>query len=166
MSQKMKDSIYEILSLLDPMAYFKRPISDRVFCEEGRFQKELAREQRRTERSQKPFLLMLIDIRDLIISKSDVSLIRKHDQNKRIRKAENILIDNTREVDLKGWYKAYNIVGIIFTEINGLDKEFVKNKISTKLYDTFSTDIKHEIIISTHLFPQDFIDQTNIIKRA
>ena len=158
MTQKKKNSIYEILSLLDPRAYFKRPISDRDFYEEGRFQKELARAQLRTERYQKPVILMLVDIKDLIKSKSDVSLIRKHDQNKRIRKVENIMIDNTREVDLKGWYRAYSIVGIIFTEIDDLEKKFVKNKISTKLCDTFCAEIKHEIIISTYLFPQDLIE--------
>jgi hypothetical protein len=70
-----KHSIYEILSLLDPRAYFKRSISDRCFYEEGRFQKELAREQRRTERSQKPFVLMLIDIEDLMERKSGGRII-------------------------------------------------------------------------------------------
>jgi hypothetical protein len=166
MTQKKKNSIYEILSLLDPRAYFKRPISDRVFCKEGRFQKELAREKRRTDRSQKPFLLMLIDIKDLVRSKSDVSLIRKLDHNKRIRKVENVLINNTREVDLKGWYESYRIVGVIITEIDNLDRNFLTNKIYTKLYDVFCTELSYKITISSYMFPQEFTDQTDINKRA
>jgi lipopolysaccharide/colanic/teichoic acid biosynthesis glycosyltransferase len=164
MTQKKKNSIAEILSLLDPRAYIKSTASDHGFHEEGRFQKELAREKRKTERSQKPFLLMLIDIKDLVRSKSDVSLIKKHDHNKRIRKVENILIDNTREVDLKGWYRSHRTVGIIFTEIDSLDINFVKNKLHTKLCDAFSAYLEHKISIALYKFPQESKNLTDIEK--
>ena len=164
MTQKKKNSIAGILSLLDPRAYFKSLGSDSGFYEEGKFQTELTREKRKTERSQKPFLLMLIDIKDLVRSKSDVSLIKKHDQNKRIRKVENIFLDNTREVDLKGWYRSHRTVGIIFTEIDSLDRNFVKNKLHTKLCDAFSANLDHKITIALYKFPQESKNLTDIKK--
>ncbi len=164
MTQKKKNSISEILSLLHPRAYFKSLDSDHGFYEEGRFQKELVREKRKTERSQKPFILMLIDIKDIVRSKSDVTLIKKHDHNKRIRKVENVIIDNTREVDLKGWYRSHRTVGIIFTEIDKLDKNFVKNKLQTKLCDAFSANLEHKITIALYEFPQESKNLTDIEK--
>ena len=137
------------------MTYIKSTASDRGYYEEGRFQKELAREKRKTERSQKPFVLMLIDIKDLVRSKSDVSLLNKHDHNKRIRKVENVLLDNTREVDIKGWYRSHRTVGIIITEIDRLDRNFLKNKLYTKLCNAFSAHVKHKITISFYKYPHE-----------
>ena len=164
MTQKNKNSISKVLSLLLPRAYYKSLGRGSGFHAVDQFHKELTREKRKTERSQKPFLLMLIDIKDLVRSKNDLSLIKTHDHNKRIRKVENILIDNTREVDLKGWYRSHRTVGIIFTEIDRLDRNFVKNKLHTKLCDSFCADVKHKITISLYKFPQESKDITDINK--
>jgi hypothetical protein len=160
------NSIFNILSSLNPMTYFKDLESGRNFYTEDNFHKQLTKERQRTERYQKPFLLMLIDLKDLIKSKSDMSFMNKSDFNERTRKVENVLIGNTREVDLKGWYRFHGIIGVIFSEIDTLDRNFVKNKIHTKLCDAFGAELINNIVISFYGYPQGFINQIDINKRA
>ena len=68
----------------------------------------------------------------------------------------------TRDTDLKGWYKEGSIIGVIFTEVDGLEEKAIVRLLSNKLTDAlFSTlAVRHvnEIQFSFHVFPDDWDD--------
>ena len=74
---------------------------------EGRFNEFLRLETKRSERSKKPPLLMLLDVSHLGPRRTKGYVIGK---------IESILLSATREIDIKGWYKFDSIVGVLFTE--------------------------------------------------
>jgi exopolysaccharide biosynthesis polyprenyl glycosylphosphotransferase len=119
-----------------------------LFYSRSHFQHLLRIERQRTERSKKPFLLMLLDISS-IITKPDRQLI--------LKKMETALTDALRETDIKGWYENNQVVGVIFTEIASLD-EFTIKGVFTKIHDRFKEilgdELIKEIIISFHIYPE------------
>ncbi len=116
------------------------------FYEERQFEEMLVRERKRTERSCRPFILALINIQQMNGQKNEGMTVEK---------IVNSLFSITREVDIKGWYKRAQALGIIFTEINGTDKGSVYKKISSNLGGILSEEIFKTISISCHMFPDD-----------
>lgn len=110
------------------------------------FQKILTRERRRTERSRKPFILMIVEINNVVPKDRKIHLIKR---------VANALFSSTREIDLKGWYEHNYRIGVIFTEINGMDKEIVKDKSRSKLCGQLSSEDCSNIEITYHLFPEE-----------
>jgi lipopolysaccharide/colanic/teichoic acid biosynthesis glycosyltransferase len=115
------------------------------FYVEGYFNEMLSIERKRTERSRKPFLLVLIDISKL--GRGD----GRTDATIRISEA---LSSSTREIDIKGWYTYDSVIGIIFTEIDGLEKDVMRDKIAGNLAHVLGVDKLKNIAISCHIFPE------------
>ncbi len=118
------------------------------FYPESGFSRMLYLERKRTERSRRPFLLMLLNIEGLSSSSENSS------PAKEIGAALSSCI---RETDIKGWYERGKIIGIIFTELNSID-EIVKEKIFLKIQDRLCAAIGGEkvekIKVSYHVFPE------------
>jgi exopolysaccharide biosynthesis polyprenyl glycosylphosphotransferase len=116
---------------------------------EGYFNEMLEMEKRRAERSGKLFLLMLIDIQETAASSS----------NGILKKICSIVLDSTRDIDIKGWHKGKAVIGIIFTEIRELDKEFIKDKIFSKIYKglckILDLELLNSVKISFQFFPEN-----------
>ena len=126
-----------------------RPFSGKSdFFPEAGFDRMLYLERQRTERSQRPFLLMLLNVEGLSPYPGDSDLVKE---------IETALSSCIRETDIKGWYEQGKIIGIIFTEINSLD-EIVKEKIFLKIQDCLCAAIGGEevekIKVSYHVFPE------------
>lgn len=105
-------------------------------------------ERKRTERSKKPFLLLLMDISKLIF---------KNQHNETVTIIEAALNLSLRETDIIGWYKSYHTMGVIITEIpEGTDNftDIIIHKISNRLRERLDPDIIKQITISFHLFPE------------
>ncbi len=113
---------------------------------EGYFNDMLLLERKRTERSRKPFLLMLLDIKKLNNNK---------EKNNIIKKIINILFPCTREIDIKGWFEHDSIIGIIFTEINRAHEISLKDKIYSHLCKVLNLEEINNIEITCYLFPSD-----------
>lgn len=117
------------------------------YLEDG-FDRMLYLERRRTERSRRPFLLLLLNIEGLASSSENSHPAKK------IRAA---LSSSIRETDIKGWYEQGKIIGIIFTEINSVD-EIVREKVLLKVQDCLCAAIGEEevekIRVSYHVFPE------------
>jgi hypothetical protein len=64
-------------------------------------------EQKRAERSLKPFVLMFLEAGSCLSSDNGESVLRK---------SLLALLSSTRETDITGWYKANTVVGVMFTE--------------------------------------------------
>ena len=127
---------------------------DEVLSEEI-FHRMIARERKRSERSQRPFVLLLIDT----------------GSNQRGDKQGHVLLDllsalqgATRETDVTGWYTTNSVVGIMFTEIV-LDKDnnavlsTILSRIGAVVRDRLDTDHYGRVKFSFHVFPDDWDSQ-------
>ena len=125
-------------------------ISVNGFCGKPTFDHMLTLERKRTERSKRPFLLVLLDIEDLLTDQEDSGLIKE---------LEDALCSATRETDIKGWHQQDKIIGIIFTELGSAEeiaKEKIFLKIQDKLCQTLGSNAVQSIKISYHLFPKAY----------
>lgn len=130
-----------------PISYLLDP--EYGFYIEGYFIERLFLERQRTERSKKPFLMMLLDVKRF--SESEKRAI--------IRTIEAVLFSSTRETDLKGWYKYDSVIGVLFTEICDLNRDSLRNKMCGNLCDRLELDQAKRIEISFHMFPENSNDQ-------
>ena len=125
-----------------------------ILSEES-FRKTICLERKRTERSRKPFVLMLVDTGDTLASERN---------GKVLLQILHALAFATRETDVRGWYTRNLAVGVMFTEITLDDK---KQILSTML-DRVNEALRHhltfeqfsQIKLSFHLFPEDWDHQT------
>ena len=69
-----------------------------TYCSEEYFQRMLVLERKRTERSGKPFVLILLDIGKLLKAKPQEKTFV-------LQKLVSVLDSATREIDVKGWYQ-------------------------------------------------------------
>jgi hypothetical protein len=122
--------------------------NDHAFYDETHFRHMLRLERMRTERSKKPFLLLLLDISKLMV---------KYSQGETIASIKSTLIRSLREIDICGWYHKHRTSGIIFTEVAAEQDAFIDLFIH-KIYNRFCERLDpcwiNKIEISFHLFPE------------
>jgi lipopolysaccharide/colanic/teichoic acid biosynthesis glycosyltransferase len=124
---------------------------DRIVLNGDSFQRMLALERKRSERSRRPFLLMLGDLGERLPSASN-------------GKASNDIVSalslSTRVTDVIGWYKDDSVVGILFTEVIIEDRSSIMGtmmtRIRTMLGKALSPEQLNQIGISLHLFPEEW----------
>lgn len=113
------------------------------------FQNILTLERRRAERSRRPFILMLLQLNN------------QSDPDRQVlQQALPILISNTRESDLIGWYREFAALGIIFTEMGEGERMPVAGsllrKVESALTESLGKDDFSDLAISMHIFPEEF----------
>jgi lipopolysaccharide/colanic/teichoic acid biosynthesis glycosyltransferase len=118
---------------------------------EDLFLRMLRMERKRTERSHRRFVLMILDSGGLLKSG------KKEEALDRVLQA---LSQATRDTDIKGWYRRGHAIGVIFTEIAASEEtsivRFLSGKVTDALYDTLSVGQVNEIRLSFHVFPEDW----------
>jgi exopolysaccharide biosynthesis polyprenyl glycosylphosphotransferase len=127
------------------------PIDQRTILEEDDFLRMVSLERKRSERSRKPFLLVLLDI-------------GKHMSRDITNRILTSVSKTLRETDTIGWYEGKTVVGIMFTEINMDDRGMIlstmMSRISATLRGTLSPEQFNQINMSFHLFPEDWNNGT------
>jgi lipopolysaccharide/colanic/teichoic acid biosynthesis glycosyltransferase len=122
-----------------------------IALNEQSFHRMIALERKRTERSKKPFLLMLLDTGNGLPSRENENAPSK---------VLSALSVSTRETDVTGWYKSNSVVGVMFTEIGGEDRPAIVRvmlaRVSATLHSILSDEQFGQISISFHLFPEDW----------
>jgi len=118
------------------------------------FHRMIALERKRTERSRKPFLLMLLDAGGGLPSARVQSLLGE---------VLGSLTVTTRETDMVGWYATGLVVGVMFTEI-AIDRgssivSTMMNRVSDVLRKNLSLEQFNHIKLSFHLFPENWDHQ-------
>jgi lipopolysaccharide/colanic/teichoic acid biosynthesis glycosyltransferase len=103
-------------------------------------------EIRRTERSKKPFLLVLISINEYFINTIDRNTLAV------FRKTIDAI---TRETDIKGWYRENKTIGIIYTDMAVQNRGLILGKVKEGLKKIFGHDIPRHAFIKTYLYPED-----------
>jgi len=123
---------------------------DSDFHPEPGFDRMLYLERKRTERSRRPFLLLLLNVETLIPGSGKEGFIRN---------LETALSSSVRETDIKGWYEQDKVTGIILTELNSID-EVVQDKILLKIQDrlveALGSGAVAKIRVSYHAFPESY----------
>ena len=130
-----------------------RSASEREVLSEGSFKRKFAIERKRSERSQEPFLLMLLDAGDQQGSKKN---------GRALDSMLATLLSSSRETDVLGWYKERAIIGVMFTGLVVTDKNGVLGtilrRVSTILQAELTFEQFNQVSISFHFFPDD-LDQ-------
>ena len=118
---------------------------------EDLFVRMLRLERKRTERSHRRFVLMILESGELLKNGS------RDDALNRILRA---LSQATRDTDIKGWYRRGHAIGVIFTEIAAAEENsvvrFLSTKVTDALYDTLSVGQINQISLTFHVFPEDW----------
>ena len=130
-----------------------RPRSHREILDQAAFHRLITLERRRTERSRKPFVLMLLDARDHSASPKIFEL-QDLDQ---FRQAMSLSI---RETDVVGWYRSDSAIAVLFTEANldgqGVAIDSIVDRMSEVLHIYLGLEQLKRIHISFHVFPEDW----------
>ncbi len=120
-----------------------------ALLDEHHFNRLLRLERKRTERSDKPFLLMLLDTTELL----------RHSPSEAPLAGLAAALDaGTRETDTVGWYKDGEVIGILFTEFGDCDCEFavavIASKIESVVREAVGEELAGVVKISAHVFPE------------
>jgi lipopolysaccharide/colanic/teichoic acid biosynthesis glycosyltransferase len=123
---------------------------ERVVLNPEGFRRMIALERKRSERSRKPFILLLLDMGD-----------RPSDKNGKIlAKISSVLSASTRDTDATGWYSDGSVVGVMFTEIAAEDRASIPGTIIARVTDTLRNNLTLEqfnrVRITFHVFPEQW----------
>lgn len=122
----------------------------RILLNEDAFVSMLYLERRRAERTQKRFVLVLVDISRMLTNGQKIQTVQKIAAG---------LSDATRETDIIGWYVENGLIGIIGTELGNATPRLVQERFLEKLRVVFeSTTGKDQSFgssVSFHFFPEE-----------
>jgi lipopolysaccharide/colanic/teichoic acid biosynthesis glycosyltransferase len=119
-------------------------------AQEAFFVQMLRLERRRTERSGRPFLLMLIEGGREPREARGLLFFR----------VANAIASSTRETDILGWYKQDVTLGLLMPEINCTDMTalaLLTEKISLTIQRAVGAEVYSRLKITYRIFPQDFV---------
>ena len=116
------------------------------------FARTLYVERKRTERSGRSFVLMLLESTRLLNPKGDQQALHK---------VLLALSRSSRDTDTRGWYKEGATIGVIYTEL-GVDAdgqtvaEVLLTKVTKALASTLSISQIDQIRLTFYVFPKDW----------
>ncbi|MDR3569091.1 MAG: sugar transferase [Syntrophobacteraceae bacterium] len=118
--------------------------------DEEAFNRILALERKRSERSKRPFMLMLLSLEGIPGGEMGGDVRSK---------IFSCLESAKRDIDVLGWYKFDSIAGIIFTEISDLSDgavaDSIVNRIKSNLAVSLEADEIKKIVINIYFFPEN-----------
>lgn len=146
----------DLLSWVDKVAYegdSEIVVDDArgaVVMQEKAFIRMLRLERRRTERSGRAFILVLIKNEDRSCEAD----------GKLFSKVSDVLARVTRETDLLGWYASGSTLGLLMTEIgeaNATTHAVVMQKILMAVEQEITAEEFHALSFQFRLFPQELV---------
>jgi len=123
-------------------------VGEQTFYSTPHFHNMLRTERKRTERSKKPFLLMLLDLSGMHTNGSNGSTYEK---------IKPVLASCSRDTDIQGWYEHNKTIGTIFTEMSSVDEASINrilNKLHSRIGEALDPEEVKKIKISFHVFPE------------
>ena len=122
----------------------------RILLNEDSFVSMLYLERRRAERTQKRFVLVLMDISRVIGESQKIRTIHKLAAG---------ISDATRETDIIGWYVENSLIGIIGTEVGDASAALIQERFLEKLRTVFERTLGKDksagSTVSFHFFPEE-----------
>lgn len=121
---------------------------------EKAFRRMIAIERKRTERSQSPLLLMLLDAETASPSSQNGSYLPR---------VLPVLQQLTRETDITGWYCEKSVIGVLFTELADTGRNSIVSTMLARVSTALSTELSPEqfnsIRIAFQWFPEEWNDE-------
>ena len=115
------------------------------------FVRTLYVERKRTERSGRSFVLMMLE---------SSKLLKRQGERAALHNVLLALSHSSRDTDARGWYKEGSTIGVIFTEL-GADVDgrgvaaALLTKVTTALTASLTISQINEIRLTFHVFPED-----------
>ncbi len=149
MTQLHKESARGLADrLLEAASFGKREVLN-----QEAFDRIIAMERKRTERSKQPFLLMLLE---------DTCSQGSGKNGGPFDSLLPALLSSIRETDVIGWYKNRTTVGVMYTGLVTHDKDealsMIHSRVSATLGDSVTSERLNQVTISFHFFPDDWDD--------
>jgi len=121
------------------------------FLTEDVFIQRLQLEQRRTERSRRPFILMILESPDLL----------KSDEKQGVRQTVlTVLSTSIRDTDIRGWYRNGSAIGLIFTEVGETECRSIGDVLTKKIRGLLGGKLTPQqaarFQFSFYVFPDDW----------
>ena len=116
------------------------------FYDELHFNRMFDLERRRSFRSQKPFILILIHITGIM----------KPCPLERLDKVQRALLLSFRDTDFRGWYMRESVLGIVFTELDSVGpatRAVLFGKMQAALASQLDPEDLKKIYVTFHTFP-------------
>jgi lipopolysaccharide/colanic/teichoic acid biosynthesis glycosyltransferase len=130
---------------------------DMNLCPERFFANFLRLERKRSERSHRPFMLVVIGLN---------SFSKTAERREIIKDITKVLSSTTRDIDMKGWYKHNESIGIIFNEISTnsfqADRQYTLNKVWGNLTEYLGLARFDKLELSYQIFPGDFVTLSKV----
>ena len=147
MNVRRSNSHHPILSPISEAA----PLGERSILDAEAFRRMIALERKRSERSRKPFMLLLLDMGDDLPSEKNGRILGK------ILSALSV---STRDTDVTGWYSNNCVVGVMFTEISieegGSTPATIIARVTQTLQSNLTLEQFNRVTLSFHVFPEDW----------
>jgi exopolysaccharide biosynthesis polyprenyl glycosylphosphotransferase len=108
----------------------------------------LAQERKRSERSGKPFILLLLRGNEAYLGDRG---------NEVVSQITRALHTATRETDVLGWYESGEVLGVIFTELGDFASnsiETILTRVTTALSEDLDREDLDNISITCHVYPE------------
>jgi len=121
--------------------------ADHVLLGTDEFAGMISRERKRSDRSGKGFVLMLVESHALFA------------HLKTSQKLGDALLSCVRDTDLAGWHRDHQMIGVIFTEIATESSEstikILRTRVTEALREQLTADQLLQVRISYHYYPED-----------
>ena len=145
---------------LEVKAHVSVPLTEnlptRILLNEDAFVSMLYLERRRTERTQKRFVLVLVDVS---------WVMAEGPQGQALQRIAAGACEVTRETDVIGWYVEKSVIGIIGTELGSATPNLIRERFLEKLRGVFEKNFGKEqgatISVSFHFYPGEPGDEDN-----
>jgi lipopolysaccharide/colanic/teichoic acid biosynthesis glycosyltransferase len=122
------------------------PAADEVgLLSQQAFSRRLQQEQRRTERSRRPFLLLLMEA-----GSTDPGIWQR---------LQTVVAGTVRETDICGWYQQDAVLGVIFTETgtaSGQIPKLLQAKLTAAFSNRLSSEQVGQVTFSFCVYPDDW----------
>ena len=124
---------------------------------ENAFRDLIGRERKRSERSRRPFLLMLVQVGEPLSAQ---------ERRRKLHDVWMALCRSFRDTDTSGWHKSGDVLGVLFTEINAAEKETLLHAISNRVKQSLPNNLRREqhkyLKLSFHIYPEDWRQEMDI----
>lgn len=125
------------------------PSGERDILDAEKFRRMITLERKRSERSRKPFMLLLLEMGDSLPAEKNGKILAK---------ILSGLAASTRDTDVTGWYSNDCVVGVMFTEISieqdGLTPSTIITRITKTLQSNLTLEQFNRVTLSFHVFPE------------
>lgn len=124
---------------------------ERMIFGEFVFKRMIGVERKRTERSEEPFLLMLLELG---------GTQNEEDAEALLKGLVSAIGSSTRETDVLGWYKEKGVAGVILSGLEIEDKSSFLSAIQARISDALRSRLSPaqftQITFSSHFFPDEW----------